>query len=697
MKLVHVRAPVFALCLGTALCTGGVAHAAATGWVGNNHAAVRLLTSTDDIAGATLNAGLEFRFAKGWHGYWRTPGDAGVSPQIDWSRSDNVAGAEVAWPAPHRLVIEGLQNYIYEGKVVLPIKLRIKNPTATTRIEVGLNYAACSDVCVPYQANLTLPLSPGAGTPAAEAPLIDQAKTSVPGTPQAVQIDVVRAVIGGKGSAHTLTVDLRSVKPFVRPDLFVEGARNVIPAAPAVALRDNRRSAHLTVALAGSLPADHPLTVTFVDQDRSAQFSTTANSAGAAPAGLGTLAALLSALLGGLILNLMPCVLPVLSIKLFAFTRHASEGLRVIRLGALATAGGITFSFLLIALSLVILKWSGATLGWGIQFQQPWFLAGMATVTVLFAASFFELLPIALPSSILRFVPGRTTHHFTFEAFLTGSFATLLATPCSAPFVGTAVGFALTRGPLDILAIFLCLGIGMSLPYLIAALFPGSVRWLPRPGRWMILLRQVLGVLLLGTAIWLLFILWSTAGAFVAATTGILLAALIGFRALLRVREGSILSRGSRAATAILALAPLVVSVSAASPTFQTSTEPRWQSFDPAALQRAVGEGKTVLVDVTATWCLTCKVNELTVFEANDVRARLDQPDVVRMRADWTRPDPAIAMYLRHFARFGIPLDVVYGPRQPQGKPLPELLTPGILIRALDHAAATSSAEAHLH
>jgi suppressor for copper-sensitivity B len=351
MTLARVRLPLFALCLGTALCTGGVAHAAATGWVGDKHAAVRLITSVDDVAGTTLDAGLEFRFADGWHGYWRTPGDAGVAPQIDWSRSDNVAGADVAWPAPHRLVIEGLQNYTYEGRVVLPIKLRIKNPAVAARIEVGLNYAACSDVCVPYQANLTLPLSPGAGTPAAEAPLIDQAKTRIPGTPQAVQIDVIRAVIGGEGSAHTLTVDLRSVKPFVRPDLFVEGAGNVIPAAPAVDLQDNRRSAHLTVALPGSLPTDHPLTLTFVDQDRAAEFSTTANSAGAAPAGLGTLAALLSALLGGLILNLMPCVLPVLSIKLFAFTRHASEGLRVIRLSALATAGGITFSFLLIALS----------------------------------------------------------------------------------------------------------------------------------------------------------------------------------------------------------------------------------------------------------------------------------------------------------------------------------------------------------
>jgi suppressor for copper-sensitivity B len=207
MTLARVRLPLFALCLGTALCTCGAAHAAATGWVGDKHAAVRLITSVDDVAGATLDAGLEFRFADGWHGYWRTPGDAGVAPQIDWSRSDNVAGADVAWPAPHRLVIEGLQNIVYEGQLVLPIKFRIKNSTAAARIEVGVNYAACSDVCVPYRANLTLPLPPGAGTPAAEAHLIDQAKTRVPGSPQAVQIDVARAIVSGERSARKLTID----------------------------------------------------------------------------------------------------------------------------------------------------------------------------------------------------------------------------------------------------------------------------------------------------------------------------------------------------------------------------------------------------------------------------------------------------------------------------------------------------------
>ena len=201
MTLARVRPILLALCLGTALCTGGVAHAAATGWVGDSHAAVRLITGVDDVAGTTLNAGLEFRFADGWHGYWRTPGDAGIPPQIDWSHSDNVADADVTWPAPHRLVIEGLQNAVYEGQVVLPIKFRIKSATAAAQIEAAVSYAACTDICVPYQAKLTLHLSHGLGKPAAEAPLIDHAKAEVPGSLQAVQIDVVRAIVGGRSEA----------------------------------------------------------------------------------------------------------------------------------------------------------------------------------------------------------------------------------------------------------------------------------------------------------------------------------------------------------------------------------------------------------------------------------------------------------------------------------------------------------------
>ena len=680
-----------ALLVGFIMWTGNAAYAAATNWVGDSRAAVRLITATDHIAAdLTLEAGLEFRFAKGWHGYWRTPGDAGIPPMVDWSASENISGAEISWPAPHRLVIEELQNSVYENDVVLPVKLHLKQAHTSVRVKASIAYAACSEICVPLQADLALPLPTGAGGPSTESVLIDSARKSVPGSAEAAGIDVIRTRFAGTASEPTLVVDLQSkAQAFVRPDLFVEGAGNGIPPAPKVELQDVGKTARLTVRLAALPPPDRPLTLTLIDENRAAEFK--------GPAGAKTpehssafFAALLSALLGGLILNLMPCVLPVLSIKLFAFTRQAGGGLRDVRLGSAATASGIMISFLLLAASLVGLKWSGATLGWGIQFQQPWFLAGMAVLTILFAASFFEWLPIGLPSSIASIASKRSGGPM-LEAFLAGVFATLLATPCSAPFVGTAVGFALARGPSEIFAIFLCLGIGMALPYWVAALFPGCVRWLPRPGPWLLVVRKFLGILLLGTAVWLIFVLWSIAGAWMTAITTVLLACMLGYRALISAPvKGQIAVRMSRRSgwiTAGLAIAPLVFSLSAVASVSQPSAGPEWQAFNLEALPGLIADGNTVLVDVTATWCLTCKVNELRVLENAEVRSRFQQSHVIRMRADWSRPNPLIGDYLHRFGRYGIPFDVVYGPGRPQGEALPELLTTSALLHAIDRAS----------
>jgi suppressor for copper-sensitivity B len=277
------------------------------------------------------------------------------------------------------------------------------------------------------------------------------------------------------------------------------------------------------------------------------------------------------------------------------------------------------------------------------------------------------------------------------EAFLAGVFATLLATPCSAPFVGTAVGFALARGPSEIFVIFLCLGIGMALPYWMAALFPGCVRWLPRPGPWMLVVRKFLGILLLGTGVWLIFVLWSIAGAWMAAITTVLLACLLGYRASISAAvKGQIAAPASRRSgwiTAGLAIMPLVFSLSAVASVSQPLGGREWQAFDLDALPGLVANGNTVLVDVTATWCLTCKINDLRVLENAEVRSRLQQLHVIRMRADWSRPNPSIANYLRRFGRYGIPFDVVYGPGRPQGEALPELLTSNALLRAIDRAS----------
>ncbi|MCW6510433.1 protein-disulfide reductase DsbD family protein [Lichenifustis flavocetrariae] len=665
----------------------GPAGAAATDWIGDGQAAVRLVTASDTAKDGMVTAGLEFRYGSGWHGYWRTPGDAGIAPVLDWSASTNLKTAALSWPAPTRLIVSGLQNSVYTGQFTLPVAIGLTDHQAGTRLALSVDYAACGKVCVPKHADLALNLAAGPGAASAEAAGLAAARQSVPQLPATAGIDVVRTALEGAGPDRRLIVVLRSAAaPFMAPDLFVEGAGAGLPPPPTVQLADGDKTAVLTTSLATDPAA--PLTLTVVDGPRSATFAgpgTVAPQAARPP--LTRWAILGSALLGGLILNLMPCVLPILSIKLFALAGYAGAGRAAARRGALATAAGILTSFLLLATALIVLKWSGAELGWGIQFQQPWFLAGMAVLTTLFAASFFEWLPIRLPQAIAR-LGGSPTRGPLVGAFLSGAVSTLLATPCSAPFVGTAVGFALAGGPRAILVIFLSLGLGMSLPFLAVAIHPGLVAWLPRPGAWMVRLRQGLGLLLLGTTVWLLVVLGSVAGTVAAGGAASLLAITLALRAWVAYR-GRIGEPGwPGLATAGLAMMT-VAAASLPTAALPQRSEPSdsWQAFDPTAIDRLVRDGKTVLVDVTASWCLTCKVNELTTLDTAVVQARLAQPGTVRMRADWSRPDPVISAFLQRFSRFGIPLDAVFGPHQPGGEALPELLTAGIVVQALDGAA----------
>ncbi len=667
------------------------ALAAATQWVGNAHAAARLITAEAATgSGARLDAGLEIRLAPGWHAYWRTPGDAGVPPSIDWKGSDNVASATMAWPAPIRLVVSGLQNAIYTDRVVLPIAVTLARPGQPAHLRAAVDYAACAEVCVPYHADLDLAVPAGLAAASPEAPLVAAARSRVPDSLAGAGLRLVSAVVAPEAGGAALDVTLTGATGRLRaPDLFVEGIGQIAPGRPRV--RQDAGFTRLAVALPGVRPsavAGKALTFTVVDGARSAEF-TAAPRAGARPfaGGRGLPAILAVALLGGLILNAMPCVLPVLSLKLLAVAAHAGEGRRRVRSGLLATASGVLFSFAALAAALIGLKSAGAAIGWGIQFQQPWFLAAMAAITTLFAASLWDWLPIALPG--LSAVATVQSRRPLLDAFLTGAFVTLLATPCSAPFVGTAVGFALARGPGQIVAVFLALGLGMAAPYLLVAAAPRLARLLPRPGAWMVWLRRVLGLLLAGTAVWLLSVLAQVADPRAALFAAVALAgtvAMLGWRGRRTGAAGRLLGPAAAVAAGLAVLVPALAAPPAPPVRLADATAP-WRPFDAGAIAPAVARGKTVVVDVTAAWCLTCKVNEAAVLGRDPVAARLRGPGVVALRADWTRPDAAITAYLQGFGRYGVPMDVVYGPGRPSGIALPELLTARAVTRAIALAA----------
>ncbi len=678
-----------------ALTGPGRVHAATSGWASAAHGAARLISAVQATGSSRqLDAALQLRLTPEWHTYWRSPGDAGVEPSIDWPGSENLAGARIAWPAPHRLPpLAGLETQGYEGGVVLPIVVTLAHPGAPLHLHAEVDYASCKDVCIPYHASLDLRLPAGLAVPGPEAPVIAAAQAQVPGDLASAGLALRGAVVGAAKGGAVLSVRLESTgAPLRAPDLFVEGVAQGSPGRPDVVMSDTARVATMRVPIRESTAAalaGGKLGVTLVDGMRAAEADITPRlgSLPPPPEPMLRLGIIGVALLGGLVLNLMPCVLPVLSLKLLALAGYAGAERRAARLGLLATAAGVVASFGVLAAALIVLKTAGDAIGWGIQFQQPWFLAGMALATTLFAASLWDWLPISLPGRVAGAVGGMRGRGGLGDAFLLGAFATMLAASCSAPFVGTAIGFALARGPLDILLVFGALGLGMGAPFLAIALAPGLVAWLPRPGAWMGWLRRVLGVALLGTAVWLLFVLATESGASAALIAGAALAVLLTVLAWRHRQPSRRLAVGAVVLAAVTVLVPALrgQAVPVAAPA-SSAEAGLWRPFDAAALRGAVAQGRIVFVDVTAAWCLTCKVNEATVLDRAPVATQLRSPGVVAMRANWTRPAPVVTAYLQSFGRYGVPLDVVYGPGAPAGIALPELLTPAAVMDAFRRA-----------
>ena len=404
------------------------------------------------------------------------------------------------------------------------------------------------------------------------------------------------------------------------------------------------------------------------------------------------LAMLALALLGGLILNLMPCVLPVLSIKLLGVVGHGGGHTRTVRLSFLASSAGIVSTFLVLAGVLIALKSAGLAIGWGIQFQHPWFLVAMAMVVTLFACNLWGFFEVHLPDAVSEIGAAQTHTHGLGGHFMTGALATLLATPCSAPFLGTAVGFALARGSVEILAIFAALGVGLAAPFLLVAAYPKFATKMPKPGRWMVILRRVLGFALAGTGIWLVVIL----GVQVSDIAAMLIAAImVAVSVMLYVHKRMHRRYGRLDWVAVAVLAALAFAVPDALHEMNdggrdtAKLEGLWQPFDEHDLGTLVNDGNVVFVDVTAKWCITCQVNKALVLSQGEVYARLSSPDVFAMQADWTRPNDAISRYLASFGRYGIPFNAVYGPGAPDGIALPELLSEKAVLDALKQAAQT--------
>ena len=693
----------------------------------------RLIAAVDRVGTlAEIPAGLHLRLPEGWKTYWRSPGDAGLAPTIDLSGSINLAETDFAWPAPHRFQLFGLDTFGYESEIVFPLTLRPNSAGRFIAIRGTADVLVCADICVPVVMDLALDLPSGDAAPNAQGTfLIDRFENQVPGDGVAAGLALDQAAWAYTGDALLVTASAR--EPFGQPDIFVEAGEGWAFAAPQTQTAEDGATivARLPVTQVPFGAADPTLvatdiTLTLVDGARSVEtpvrvvadtgtlWSTADGPDSAAPlVGDGapisppiTAAALISivaiALLGGLILNLMPCVLPVLSIKALSVVEAGGKSRQAIQSSFLATAAGVIASFLVLAVAAIAVRSAGGMVGWGMQFQQPLFIVFMVLILTVFACNLMGWFEIQLPSRMATAIAGvgGGPREGFWGHFGTGAFATLLATPCSAPFLGTAVAFALTAPAVVVVMVFLALGVGMAAPYLAIAAVPGIARRLPKPGAWMVWLKRAMSVALAGTALWLLWVLAAQLTAPVAglvAVTVLALAFVLWGRTLLpdRARVTSSAIAGVLAVAAFLV--PALIDSQAEPDPFwaggeATTPNTRWQPFDVAAIDAAVTAGQTVFVDVTADWCITCQVNKTLVLDRATVRDRLAADDVTPMQADWTSPDPVIAGFLQIHGRYGIPFNIVYGPGSPEGVPLPELLSEEGVLRALDRASGAPGA-----
>jgi thiol:disulfide interchange protein DsbD len=672
------------------IAAGGAARAG-TNAADAAHLHVQLVAPEDEIyPGGKNQIGLYFKLEQGWHVYWKNAGDSGEPPHIKWTLPDGVTAGPLQFPAPKRLPLGPLMDFGYENEVLYPIKLEVA-PTAkngTAVLDANVDWLVCREVCIPGKAQLKLALQISSGKPEVlsgsgeDAALMNRLANTMPQPlPTSIKVAFQPTQDGFRLGVET---DKRETSAQFFPadqDTIANAAPQKTAATAKGAVVDLKKDANLTAPpkqLSGVLElsggrayeiAAQPGTVAIpVEHDCGVLAKTSA-----------------LAFLGGLLLNLMPCVFPVLFLKGLALFQSGNEERHRLRAHGFVYAMGILVSFWTLVGALLGLRAAGASLGWGFQFQSPVFLALMAGLLFFLGLSLAGQFEIGL--SLTSSGGSLAAKQGYAGSFFTGVLAVIVATPCTAPFMGAAIGYALAQPAAVTFCVFTAIALGLALPYVALTLQPAWTRLLPKPGAWMEILRQAISVPIFGTVIWLAWVLAQAYGAAV-------LAALLVCLLLLAV-AGWFLGRwpAQRWATVIAVVILLcVIGISAfapgqlaAEPGSQTglNTQQQWEPWSQDAVSKYQAQGRPVFVDFTASWCLSCQVNERVALSQPAVKQTLQSANVALLKADWTRHDEAITQALAALDRSGVPAYALYAPGQSEPQMLPEVLTPGIVIEAV--------------
>jgi suppressor for copper-sensitivity B len=553
-----------------------------------------------------LIAGFEINLKKGWKIYAPDNSGFGITPSFNFEGSSNITNSNPIFPkalTQEDVIGEQTIKYkVYENRVIIPIKLDLKDNNQATNLAVEVTYGLCKEICIPVTQKFSL---------------------NIPGSKQDEQV-------------------LQNIQQYLEKEQIIAKNQEKLIIYPKISL----------------------------------------------------IKALIIAFIGGAILNIMPCVLPVLSIKLLSIINHSRTRVNKVRFAYFSTILGIIFSFTVFAILAATLKSLGNSIGWGFQFQNPYFLLFLLIVLMIFISNLLGMFEFKAGSSLggaldkkITAQESRQSNNIFIPNFLSGILAVLLATPCSAPFVGVAVSFALSAEILQIFLIFITMGFGLSLPYLILIIFPRTAYLLPKPGKWMITAKNIMAGFLAATAIWVIYILCDNIG-FISAIAASLLAILIlpFFKIIQKFNISKIVALVTFS-TLISLVFVIPSKLSYLDKMMEKAQQEYWIKFDQSQINNLVNQGKTVVVDITADWCITCKANKILVLNSSEIREKLAQENIVAMRGDLTKPNDKIFNFMKKYNRYGIPFNIVFGPNAKNGILTSELLSKEALLEAIEKAS----------
>ncbi|HHC7353929.1 TPA: protein-disulfide reductase DsbD family protein [Vibrio campbellii] len=665
-----------------------------TGWLTNpQHPPVQtrfVLTGQQDPNTNTLTGYLDVKLTGDWKTYWRSPGEGGVAPSIDWEKSQNLTKVDWQWPYPQKYELLGIETLGYKGDTVFPMTLHVEDMNKPVTIDATLTLSSCTTICVLTDYHIQLSFLPS-DLQVDEGVMFTYAQ-AVSSVPQASPfVEVTEA--NWDANQSKLQIKLTNSQGWQKPEVLVDGVDEATSdysfKLEGLHQEGNTLTANYLVnTWLGDVELDNQSVYVSIKDNNLLAQETAQAKAGVITQTLPSTSLVnifLFALLGGLILNIMPCVLPVLGMKLSSIVAAQGVERRQIRTQFVASSLGILTSFWLLAGFILVLKLTGNAIGWGVQFQSPWFLGLMLLVTGLFGANMLGLFEIRLSSGTNTWLASKGDNSL-FGHYVQGMFATLLATPCSAPFLGTAVAFALGADVVTLFAIFTALALGMALPWILVAIFPGIALKLPKPGQWMNVVKIVFGIMMLATSAWLLSLMANHLPVFWVILIG-LVAFIVIMAGVKRIYGNKALAISGTVSLILIAGGLVLGSVTANHWATPLPQDLAWEKLSNEAIADHVKNGRVVFVDVTADWCVTCKANKIGVIWQDPVYSLLQSPNVATLKGDWTHPNGSVTDFLRAHGRFGVPFNIVYGPAAPEGIPLPVILTDDVVVKAIEQAS----------